>query len=327
MRPPECPRCGYDLSGKLESYRESCPVEDMCSECGCDFAWRSVTGKRACPAWFVERDQASLIKTAPLTALMLCRPYAWWRAVFMELEPRLGRAAVFLLVLYLAAGLVTSAALGVEAWQANRLLGGVAFQVSKVPETMTARIIGGVIFPLAERYVDPNYYFNLPYGHYNEELTMIDHLGVLPAVHNTPILVASVVTPLMFLVPVVTRERYKIRAAHIARVGVYGVAGAVALAFLTNVGSVIIFQYTPIWRWGPSAYLLPIVPLLLACVWGGVWWSAAARHYLRIERYRSFAWPLVATGVLAGLTAQFVLAFAVMNSALALDYVPGGNLF
>ncbi|MEL6797397.1 MAG: hypothetical protein AAFO89_11320, partial [Planctomycetota bacterium] len=95
MRSPECPRCGYDLSGKLESYRESCPVEDTCSECGCEFAWRAVIGGRACPAWFVENERRPILKTAAGTSIMLFRPYRWWRAVFMEYEPRIGKAALF----------------------------------------------------------------------------------------------------------------------------------------------------------------------------------------------------------------------------------------
>lgn len=31
---PRCPRCGYDLSGAVATWKTSCPLEVTCSECG-----------------------------------------------------------------------------------------------------------------------------------------------------------------------------------------------------------------------------------------------------------------------------------------------------
>ncbi len=40
--PPSCPRCGYDLTGVVTSWAESCPLEGVCSECGLGFLWHDV---------------------------------------------------------------------------------------------------------------------------------------------------------------------------------------------------------------------------------------------------------------------------------------------
>ncbi|MEL6797716.1 MAG: hypothetical protein AAFO89_12950, partial [Planctomycetota bacterium] len=238
----------------------------------------------------------------------------------------------FAMLIYLCAGLFSSTTLAVEAWGASGVVPGIGYLSPDVTKAMAARVGGGLLFPLAERWFDLQYYSNLPYNRFSwnswQKLTPVDHLGVVPALHNVIILVASLATPLMFLVPVHTRERYRVRTAHIVRIGLYGFAGAVVLCVLINVGNVIVFQLTDFWLWwGPAGIVLPIVPFVVASIWTTVWWSAAARHYLRIRDYRSFAWPLVGTGLLAGLTAQVVLAFATMDPAVVLRYIPGGGLF
>lgn len=39
---PRCPRCGYDLGGQVATWREACPLEGSCPECGATFAWGKV---------------------------------------------------------------------------------------------------------------------------------------------------------------------------------------------------------------------------------------------------------------------------------------------
>ena len=54
---PECPRCGYDLRGITESWRNACPVDGRCAECGLEFAWRDVfAGDAMAPSWCVEYE-------------------------------------------------------------------------------------------------------------------------------------------------------------------------------------------------------------------------------------------------------------------------------
>ncbi|MEO1718137.1 MAG: hypothetical protein AAFR76_13625, partial [Planctomycetota bacterium] len=74
MRSPECPRCGYDLSGKLDGYRELCPLDDACSECGCAIRWSRLTSDSPPPKWFIEQQRHGLWRTLVPTLAMMTLP-------------------------------------------------------------------------------------------------------------------------------------------------------------------------------------------------------------------------------------------------------------
>lgn len=53
---PRCPRCGYDQSGEVQTWRSACPLHGRCPECGLEFRWRYVLHARAIgPTRSVER--------------------------------------------------------------------------------------------------------------------------------------------------------------------------------------------------------------------------------------------------------------------------------
>lgn len=81
---PTCPRCGYDQSGEVARWTESCPVKGTCPECGLEFAWDA--------AFFPERQKLTwLIEHAPsrwravgalfLTLFRLTLPWMFWSKV------------------------------------------------------------------------------------------------------------------------------------------------------------------------------------------------------------------------------------------------------
>lgn len=39
---PKCPKCQYDLSGVVSSWKTACPLEGVCSECGTKLHWNAV---------------------------------------------------------------------------------------------------------------------------------------------------------------------------------------------------------------------------------------------------------------------------------------------
>jgi hypothetical protein len=70
---PICPRCGYDQSGVIATWREACPLRGLCSECGLDYECSTVLGAAALgPRWSVEHGRR-------LTFGRLAR--AWWRGM------------------------------------------------------------------------------------------------------------------------------------------------------------------------------------------------------------------------------------------------------
>lgn len=81
---PHCPRCGYDQSGEVARWTESCPVKGTCPECGLEFAWHA--------AFYPDREKLRwLIEHAPTrwraigalfqTVFRLTLPWMFWSRV------------------------------------------------------------------------------------------------------------------------------------------------------------------------------------------------------------------------------------------------------
>lgn len=105
---PHCPRCGYDLSGIVASWTESCPIEGACSECGLSFPWGEVFFPlRNAPAWSFEHAEHPAPALAWSWGRSL-RPDRFWSRLRMHhaiVVPRLWVAlAIMLLLMHLATG-------------------------------------------------------------------------------------------------------------------------------------------------------------------------------------------------------------------------------
>lgn len=108
-----CPRCGYDLSGEVTRWADSCPLEGTCPECGSRFSWRWVIRPQ------IRTPRPSFEHYRGLKALrwtwreMLMN--RWWRRVD-PLDPiRWRRLLVVALCPLLVGHLVVSVVVGVMA--------------------------------------------------------------------------------------------------------------------------------------------------------------------------------------------------------------------
>ena len=333
MRSPECPRCGYDLSGKLEGYRESCPLDDVCSECGCEFRWSRVTSDRPPPGWFVEHDRRSILLTVPSTLAMLLAPLRFWRRVMMEDRPGWGRAVLIPVSAYLLCGVLTAGALGIEAFRSLRAPPRWYFATwpDGTSLAVATRIAGGLVNPLSARELGgPRYVLAIhdavfPGGGrvIATRRSAAELLGLPPSAIASVPLAVSVFTPAVFLLPASTRKRYRVRVWHVARIGTYGLAGAIVISCI----GVVYFAWSDSWGWGARSglwyWLGPLVPVASIAVWNLLWWWSATRSYLRIERALAFAGPLVLAGLLAGFTATVVLLALVDGGDAAMSVTPG----
>ncbi|MEL6496979.1 MAG: hypothetical protein AAFZ67_04780 [Planctomycetota bacterium] len=250
----------------------------------------------------------------------------------MEDPRRLHRAALVPVAVYVICGLLASASLGTEAYLALR--DPPRWYLNAWPAgtdaAATKRVAGGLINPLSLReYSVRSYLTKLFYLSWRTGVTTprpkdtSELLQLKPAAIAMPPLAAGVCTPILFLLPASTRKKYRIRAWHIARIGIYGAAGTILIAF---VGVMYATWSDPrgwsvrsdVWYW-----LGPTVPVGLVAAWSLVWWWSATRRYLRIERAFGFAAPLVLAGLLAGFTASFVLVFLFAGSDVAMGVTPG----
>ncbi|UCD76647.1 MAG: hypothetical protein JSV91_06920 [Phycisphaerales bacterium] len=111
VRPIRCPRCGYDQRGIVATWKDSCPLEGTCSECGLIINWSEVLQpEKYEPLWCVEfaRGRARLPNAALRTYLRSFRPWRFWSQLKMASLIRWRRLTTYLLLLLLplAAGYV-----------------------------------------------------------------------------------------------------------------------------------------------------------------------------------------------------------------------------
>ena len=116
---PACPRCGYDLSGVVSTWRESCPLEGVCSECGLAIRWGELCGAVATPPWwYVEAAPGRLFRRWLLTWVRHLLPSLLWRRLNLRMELRPGRLAAFaILGIAVSHLLVMGTVVGLMAWE------------------------------------------------------------------------------------------------------------------------------------------------------------------------------------------------------------------
>ncbi len=81
---PICPKCGYDQTGEIATWKTNCPVQGTCSECGLEFDWLIIfEPTRLRLAWYAEhaRSLAQLIQRTPSTIARLVLPSKFWKRV------------------------------------------------------------------------------------------------------------------------------------------------------------------------------------------------------------------------------------------------------
>ncbi len=97
---PTCPRCGYDQSGEVARWRESCPLEGVCPECGLRFEWVEILEfERRHPRWHFEHATGWSRATATLRFFAWSMmPWTLWRRVRLSHEVVSQRLAAFVVL-------------------------------------------------------------------------------------------------------------------------------------------------------------------------------------------------------------------------------------
>ncbi|MFM9959489.1 MAG: hypothetical protein ACKVZJ_15640 [Phycisphaerales bacterium] len=277
---PTCPRCGYDLSGAVASWRESCPLRGVCSECGLDVEWARVLTASEPPRWFVEGGERFSVWRAALTLVMLCNPIAFWSRVRPHHPVRLWRAAGvtvlawgLLLAQHFAAGSVISAK-GWSGW-VDAPIGPAAPQTFR---SAPARVLDD-----------------------DGARWMATVLAVVPL--GVALFAATATASL---------GAAKVRWKHLFRAAVYAPALLAVIIWLSSTAGMALLVASKL-VFPPPAWPLWVVNGLeagWALAWLAailLWWWAAFRFYLRLER--AFLGAIV-TGF-AGLVAVFVVLILV----------------
>jgi hypothetical protein len=275
---PSCPSCGYDLSGVVESWKESCPLEGVCSECGFELRWRGILFSGARVRGFYEHAKGIAFISAWRTWLWTLLPWVFWGKMAQAQRVHLRRAVLWLAVLLLSLQLlhavrVVAPALGIDRG------------VLDIPASDDLPwIVSDAISPL-----------RIPGQSTNEP-------GRWP-IFVVPCLTLSVALPLMLFVLRRSLAMAGVNAKQVLRSSVFGLSWLVWLGILRLEDDLSRWHYDLFFEPPPTPATLYIeyfqgptladyvvwehrwTTLCVIFVWIEVWWLIAIRTGLRMKRW------------------------------------------
>jgi hypothetical protein len=281
----DCPRCGYDLRGMVERWREACPIDGRCGECGLHFAWGELFSQRAyMPDWCVEVAPPRWLPVAGAATLMMAfAPWKLWSSIRLTFPLKARRLAAYAVGLMAVCYVLFVAANGVamhEYWRC--CFRGAAPMTSTMSRGESVARMVLVPFsnePLGQVVMAAQ---TSPFSSPRQLLGWWDGAsslllyGVLVVVFGPCVLAAMVST----------RWRAGVRVVHVVRIGAYSLSWAVALWGIGLAISLAYFHASWFtrpswWTWADRAatVLVVAVPVFVF-----VWWEAAIRLYLRMQQ-------------------------------------------
>jgi len=312
-----CPRCGYDLHGPIDSWREACPLEGTCPECGLRYRWGELLSfELNHPHWNIEspfsRKPLRLILTAYRTLFMSVRPWRFWRELRMTHRPRWTRLVcyplVILPILYVAFALIVGFSAAAELRRLNPTWAKpaaepalLAVQSGLLPFSSRPLIVkvdgtGGLpVRSIAARYD----FLSIPRSAFG---ALRRDRFVRPGIHDVVQVKVSHALLMILLIPVgfaalpISRRVCKVRWRHIARIWIY------CLPLATLPLAIEIYHQFTTWRWSASSrnavgsMLMYMTALALIA-----WWSIAADRYLKMQ------WPWLVGAAVVVLPVSIVL--------------------
>ncbi|MBX3387994.1 MAG: hypothetical protein KF691_00920 [Phycisphaeraceae bacterium] len=211
-----CPRCGYDQTGVMSAWREACPVQGRCSECGLDFLWCDAVAPPRCEG-LVEHATTFWrwswwgVRTFART----WRPMRFWNWLRMEYPPRVWKAVVWFVcamgILDVAIAAIMLASVAISQWRSGWRSFAEALD-NAVTQTMRWETW---LWWVPTRIDEP--YWNRP--RLAAALLRLE-IGQYPW-WLLPTLMTLCVAPLMLVVLPWTRARAKVELRHVARWLVY----------------------------------------------------------------------------------------------------------
>lgn len=270
-RPPCCPRCGYDQTGLLQTYRDAWPLLARCTECGLDFDWRDILDSRIGSLEWFESSPTVRFPLLLRTIAGSFAPWRLWKRLRLEYEFDFGRV-----ILVAIGSVVVVYLLGVILGLGARLPTGVFWEIPEIlmlAPSPNARSMRGAF------------------------MSIVTIAGALAA---------NGATALSFLILSESLARFKIRKLHLWRGVLYSCGPMVASAAIPVLMTAVVSHRSFAWafddRFSLVYWMIPIAVLSIC------WWQFC-RHYLRLPRAAFIAAMLCAIGSLAG--ALLVLACSI----------------
>lgn len=299
---PSCPRCGYDLTGIVDSWEETCPIEGVCSECGLAIQWQNVLREdRQRLPWFFEhtpRRRLGYVR-AWKTWFRTLLPGSFWKVVGLHHTTSVVRMVFWLLVLIVPLHAVGAGAADLS-YELRIAAPGARF-INSIHLERASHHMSFWTEPL----VHPGAFSDFTFGYSRRPFFV------------RPIVAIVFVIPIvLFLLPV-TRKRAKVRVVHLVRATIYSFAWLVPLAMVRCVDLTMgAARQTWLVQTGSAAsYYNGVLPLgwanrwalwimVILLFWIGSWWWFVIGRGLKLQQPRLTWFVLM---VIASLVAVIIL--------------------
>lgn len=282
--------------GKVDSWKECCPLRGRCSECGLEIEWRDLLSPlRVVPRWSFEHASTRRVRAFFGTVSRAVLPWRLTRSLKLHHPFRLGRLVLLVGCMFLMVYLsVMLTALPI----AGRYLIWSLQHPTKSTFTVSE----------AARFIA------WPYQNYPDVENVLLEVISFAAFVASWALVMAVIFPLV----AVTIRKHRVSPRHFVRMGVYCVVGVMAFAVL---GQMILsipgfndllayftglyFQAANDWPRKIMAYLL-----LASVPWMVIYWWCAYRFYMRLPHALVMSILLNLIGLMVGSTLLLFLTGA-----------------
>jgi len=316
-----CPRCDYDLTGAVESWKSECPLDGRCPECGLEYRWAELLNPAlTVPAWSFEHAHARLFRSWFGAAFRSARPRLFWTELRLEnrIVPR--RLAIFVLglglILHSLAVCVSFIIIQYEARHTSWFIpSGISTggwtRVRHTPHAFD--FLPGLLWP----YGWPPIAVDENGDNWFERRHIIQPPGVFQGFDYEDgwlrlAALCATLTPLSLSAAPVTLRGCQVRGVHVLRTWTYSLSSVAVLAVaLYALGAFIpngMRWLSPLhngfaWTWRLSFLVQDYLPLafILWCVWFFVWWRRVVSDYLRLPQPRSISACTFSIGLLGGL--------------------------
>ena len=314
-----CPLCGYNLRGL---------AEPRCPECGFTFQWAELLDEqRTRHPWLFEHGRGRNVRVFLATYVRTCRPNRFWQGITPANPVRLGRLALYWLLVSLPL-LLSVAAFGLATVPAQVTEMAARAPAERAPYLPLLATGASVYLPrtnyrgpltaaaLDAEYPSPWSATFVFWAWSHVDLRLKDGTGPM-AVAAVAFVVWPWLTAAALLLFQKSMRRAKVRPAHVLRVAIYGcdfnLLLAATAALLIAVAK-IADSMPSLDRWGWDLYkrtgleersLLVVFLVLTAAA------VAAYRTGVAYRRYLRFHWPVPTV-----LAAQAIVALAAL-AALA----------
>jgi|GEM_PF-2128508 len=286
----ECPRCGYDLTGQVDSWAEVCPLRGLCSECGLRLEYGAILNWTRAQKWqFFEIAESGLARTFFITTRRAVRPHRFWNWVRMEHPPNLFRmwaGAIFgCLTLYVPLALVWAVVLAVVQYLPLFLKRQPVYYRFDLFKRLTSNFLHAMLPG------EQSFYFSGPL----KPLWVYVVLGAF----------VTFLTPLCFLCLPDTLRAAKVRRMHLVRITAWSTLAIPLLLQSLHGFSLVLqaieyifrpYQQGVVYSFARDHESRVFLGLLILWLFG--WWFFACRDYLKLPRAIAIAAAMIVMALL-----------------------------